>query len=257
MAHAYTPGLKVTSKALVKKRRILPLKGEVVVSVGDEVEPDTVVARTDLPGEVGVVNVANQLGVTPEEVPECMHKKEGEPVEEGEVIATAKSFFGLFKSVAKSPMTGSIESISSVTGQVLIRGPAIPVEVKAYLKGRVVDVFENEGVEIETWGAFIQGIFGIGGETHGEIKVIVGSPNDEMTPDLIDDSCRGKVLVGGSLATVDAVKRAISVGACGIVTGGFHGREIEKILGYDIGVAITGHEDIGLTLILTEGFGKI
>ena len=67
-------------------------------------------------------------------------------VEEGEVIATAKSFFGLFKSVAKSPMTGSIESISSVTGQVLIRGPAIPVEVKAYLKGRVVDVFESEGV---------------------------------------------------------------------------------------------------------------
>jgi hypothetical protein len=28
-------------------------------------------------------------------------------------------------------------------------------------------------------------------------------------------------------------------------------------LGYDIGVAITGHEKINLTLILTEGFGSI
>jgi len=257
MAHAYTPGLKVTAKALVRKKRILPLKGEVVVNVGDQVEPDTVVAKTDLPGEVGVVNVANQLSLAPEEVPECMHKKEGDPVEEGEVIALAKSFFGLFKSIAKSPMTGTIESVSSVTGQVLIRGPAIPVEVKAYLRGRVVEVYEREGVEVETWGVFVQGIFGIGGETHGEIKVIVSSPEEIVTPDLIDESCRGKVLLGGSLATVEAVKKAVEVNACGLVTGGFHGREIENILGYDIGVAITGHEDVGLTLILTEGFGEI
>ena len=257
MAHAYTPGLKVTAKTLVRKKRILPLKGEVVVSVGDQVDPDTVVARTDLPGEVGVVNVANLLGVTPEEVPECMLKKESDAVEEGEVIAVSKSFFGLFKSEAKSPMSGTIESISSVTGQVLIRGPAVPVEVKAYLRGKVVAIYENEGVGVETWAAFVQGIFGIGGETHGEIKVVVNSPDEVVTADHIDDSCKGKVVVGGSLATVDSVRKAIDVGACGFVTGGFHGREIEKILGYDIGVAITGHEDIGITLILTEGFGKI
>lgn len=257
MAHAYTPGLKVTANTLVRKKRILPIKGKVVVELGSQVEPDTVVAKTELPGEVGVVNVANLLGVTPEEVPNCMIKKEGDPVEEGQVIAVSKSFFGLFKSEAKSPMTGTIESISSVTGQVLIRGPAIPVEVKAYLRGKVVEVYEKEGVAVETWAAFAQGIFGIGGETYGEIKVIVSSPDEVVTPDKIDETCRGKVLIGGSLATVESVKRAIEVGARGMVVGGFNGREIEKLLGYDIGVAITGHEDIGITLILTEGFGKI
>jgi hypothetical protein len=63
MAHAYTPGLKVTDRMLITKKRILPLKGEVVVKVGDKVEPDTVVARTHLPGNVEPVNVANILGL--------------------------------------------------------------------------------------------------------------------------------------------------------------------------------------------------
>jgi len=43
----------------------------------------------------------------------------------------------------------------------------------------------------------------------------------------------------------------------GIVVGGFNYNDIKKIIGYDIGVAITGQEDIKTTLILTEGFGKI
>ena len=51
MAHAYTPGLKVTDHLHVQKRRILPLKGNVVVKVGDRVNPDDVVARTELPGQ--------------------------------------------------------------------------------------------------------------------------------------------------------------------------------------------------------------
>ena len=40
MAHAYTPGLKVTENLLVRKRRILPLKGEVIVKVGDKLNPN-------------------------------------------------------------------------------------------------------------------------------------------------------------------------------------------------------------------------
>ena len=33
--------------------------------------------------------------------------------------------------------------------------------------------------------------------------------------------------------------------------------DLKEILGYDLGVAITGTERIGLTLIVTEGFGDI
>ena len=81
MGHAYTPGLKVTEKMLITKRRILPLKGEVLAKVGDKVQPDTVVARTFLPGPVEPMNVANILSIAPEDVPYFMLKKEGEKVQ--------------------------------------------------------------------------------------------------------------------------------------------------------------------------------
>jgi len=186
-----------------------------------------------------------------------MLKKQGQAVKEGEIIAQAKSFFGLFKSECKAKMGGTIESISHVTGQVLLRGEPIPVVVKAYITGEVVDIFPAEGVAISAWCSFIQGIFGIGGETHGEIKVVVPDNSTILTDQFINESCKGKVIIGGSMVTADAIKKAVKVGAKGIVVGGFDDKDLRDFLGYDLGVAITGSEEIGVTLIVTEGFGQI
>ncbi len=259
MAHAYTPGLKVSEKLLVSKSRILPLKGDVLAKVGDLVNPDTVVARTFLPGNVDPINVSNQLGLPPEDIEMCMLKKVGDPVEDGEVIARSKPLFGLkwFASESKSTLKGTVESVSSVTGQVLLRGEPIPVEVKAYLDGEVVEVIENEGVVVSTWGAFIQGIFGIGGETHGIVKVVVPDNTVLLTDKFITDECKGCIIIGGSRVTAAAIRKAASVGAKGVVTGGFDDKDLRDFLGYDIGVAITGSEEIGVTLVFTEGFGDI
>ena len=257
MAHAYTPGLKVTERMKVIKKRILPLKGEVMVKKGDKVTSDTVVARTELPGPVEPINVANILGVPPQDVPDTMLKKVGEHAEEGSEIAKSKSFFGLFTSTAKARISGTVENISSVTGQVLLRGAPVPIEVKAYLNGVVTDVFENEGVEVSTWGGFVQGIFGIGPETHGPIKIVSQTNKDVLTEKEIDSSCKGCIIIGGSLVTAAGLRKAIEVGAVGIVVGGFDDQDLRDFLGYDLGVAITGSEDKGITLVVTEGFGEI
>ena len=57
MAHSYTPGLKVLKKTLFKKERILPLKGKVLVEKGDSLSPDTIVASTNLPGNVQMLSL--------------------------------------------------------------------------------------------------------------------------------------------------------------------------------------------------------
>jgi len=250
-------GLLVTEKLLVTKQRILPLKGDVVVKIGDRVEPDTVIARTNLPGPVEPLNVANLLGVPPEDVPLCMLKHEGEHVSAGEVIALTKSFFGLFKSEAKAKIDGTIESVSHVTGQVLLRAHPVPVEVKAYLHGEVVEIFPNEGVAVRTWGTFVQGIFGIGGETYGPVKRAVESPKEVLDESHIKEEHKDCVVVGGSLVTASALKKAIKVGARAIVVGGFDDQDLRDFLGHDLGVAITGSEELGITLVVTEGFGEI
>lgn len=260
MALAYTPGLKVKRQTVLRKVRRLPIPGEVLAARGDKVDFDTIVARTKVPGDVETIRASQILGIEADDVEELgqyMLKKAGDRVRKGEVIAKRIAFFGLSKAFVESPVDGTIEHVSDVTGQVTIREDPVPVEVKAYIPGRIVDVIGNEGVVVETTASFIQGIFGIGGETHGQIRIAVKSPEDSLTADMLDSSDKGKILVGGAMVTGDALKKAMDIGVRGIVSGGVEDRDLRDLLGYEIGVAITGHEESTVTLIITEGFGKM
>jgi len=257
MAHAYTPGLKVTEGMTIQKERRLPLEGEVLVEAGATVKAEDVVAKAELPGNVQLLNVANLLSIPPNEIVEHMLKPVGESVWEDEVIATTKGLFGLFKSQARSPIDGTIETVSNVTGQVILREPPVPVEVKAYTDGKVTETVPNEGVIVETYGTYIQGIFGVGTETVGPLVLAAASPNDSLTEAQILQAHQDKILVGGSLVTTKAIQKAIRQGVKGIIAGGIDDADLRELLGYELGVAITGSEDIGITLVITEGFGRI
>jgi transcription antitermination factor NusG len=256
-AHAYTPGLKVKRSMTVDKTRRLPIFGEVLVNVGDAVEHDTIMARTEISGDPEIVKVAMKLGVEAEDIPRYMKVKVGDSIAEGGQMAFYSALFGLIKKEVPSPIAGTIESISEITGQVIVRGKPIPVEIDSYIPGKVVEVMSREGAVIETNAAFIQGIFGIGGESYGKIKMVVASPGDELTEDLVGPGDKGAVLVGGSMVTMDALKKAVDVGVSCIVVGGVRHDDLTSFIETEIGVAITGHEDVGITLIVTEGFGRM
>ena len=257
MAHAYTPGLKVLHETKINKERRLPLKGTVVVENGTTVQPDDIVAKTDLPGNVQMVNVANQLNIDADDVNDAMTVKVGSEVRKDDMIAETKGLFGMFKSNVTAPVDGTIEIISDTTGQVVIREAPIPVEIDAYMSGRIKEVIPEEGVVIESEGVFIQGIFGIGGESRGDLAVIVKDREEEITEELITSELAGKIVVGGSFISLKAYKKAIQMKVAGVVVGGFNYFDLEDILGYTLGVAITGSEDLVTSLILTEGYGKI
>jgi len=257
MAQAYTPGLRITGNTTIVKERRLPLQGDVLVKKGDRVKAQDVVARTFLPGNVMLLNLGHRLGCDPGNLQNMMLKKVGEQVEKDEVIARTKGLFGLFKTIGKSPITGSIENVSKITGQVQFRGEPQPVSVDAYIDGYVIEVHENEGVTVQTQGAFMQGIIGIGGEAFGEIMVLVDEPSVELTADLITPECKGKILVGGSYVRCETLRKAAEEGVSGIVVGGMDAQDMKDFMGHDLGVAITGTEKLGLTLVITEGFGRM
>jgi len=257
MSAAYTPGLKVSSRMRHRIRRVLPVPGRVLVAAGDRVRATDVIAEATMPGDVTPVNVANLLSVPASEVPGAMLVGQGDRIEVGDLVARSRGIFGLFRAEYRAKTAGTVEAISGVTGQIIVRGEPKPVRVLAYLTGDVVDVLPNEGVVIEAEVAFIQGIFGIGGEAFGEIVLACRSPQEELTTDLITDAMSGKVVVGGARMTGEAVRKAVSVGAAAVVSGGMDDADLRSILGYDLGVAVTGSEQVGTTLVLTEGFGEI
>jgi hypothetical protein len=78
-----------------------------------------------------------------------------------------------------------------------------------------------------------------------------------ISPSDLDASFEGNLVVTGSLVTSDVYERAAETGVAALVCGGFRDADLRRLLGYDLGVAITGHEDIRPILIMTEGFGEI
>lgn len=257
MAHAYTPGLKVTARTRIRKERKLPIKGEVVVCNGAKVTATTVVARTQLPGDVEPLNIAGLLGVPPDDVEHYLLKHPGDSLKKDELIAQTKGIFGFLKTTIKSPIDGMFESFSKITGQAILRYPPTLVEITAYIDGMVTEILPEEGVVVETVGTLVQGIFGIGGETNGVLTRVATNPSYVLTPADISSELNGKILIGGSFVTCDVLNKAAECGCKGIVVGGIADKELRDFLGYDLGVAITGSEQKGLSLIVTEGFGKI
>ncbi len=91
----------------------------------------------------------------------------------------------------------------------MLREPRIPVQMKAFMDGIVVDVIEKEGVVVENKSAYIQGIFGIGGEVYSELKMVSKSPDEIVEPSSIDESCKGKIIVCGSLVPYAVIQKAV------------------------------------------------
>tara|TARA_S200000501_G_scaffold128592_2_gene121513 strand:+ start:13579 stop:14691 length:1113 start_codon:yes stop_codon:yes gene_type:complete len=251
MSKSYTPGLKILENTLIKKKRILPLSGKLHVKKDDLVKSDQIVASANIPGNVQMLNVSNKLNIDPNQILDCMLCKVDEEVKKGQIIAKTNGIFGFFKSELESPMDGVLINISDVTGQIIISEKPIPIEVDAYIDGRIVETYEKEGVLVSSKGVLVQGIMGIGGEKKGTLSVL------DKTADLDGIDINNDVIaVINSHLDFETYKKMSDLGLKGIICGGIDYESLTKILGYPLGVAITGSENV-TTVVVTEGFGDI
>jgi biotin carboxyl carrier protein len=234
----------------------LPQRGQVLVKVGDRVAAEAVVARAEMPGNLYTVRLAQLLHLEPQEIASHLIAQIGDVVSEGDVLARTQGMWGLFKSEVRSPISGAVEELSEVSGHLRLREGARRIEVLAHFAGEVIEVLEGEGAMIEARAALVQGIFGVGGERRGQLKMVTASPSEPLRAEAIDD-CAGRVLVAGAGAEGEVIRRAAEAGAAGLVVGAVSDEALRQYVGYDIGVAITGQETMPMTLILTEGFGEL
>ncbi len=262
MARAYTPGLEVKARTTVQRRRELPLPGKSLVGLGDLVQASTPVLSAELPGDLDIIRVAERLGFEPADVIDGMRVQVGEQISSGQLLCELKTFFGLFTSSLEAPRGGVVEFFTEANAHLGIRQPSTPLEIDAYISGKIVEVEEGKSVLIETSASLIQGIFGVGGERLGIVQCmdverdhIVTSADIARAQSHADLS--KAVLIGGSRFEYDALMAAAEAGASAVVTGSVDAGTLRSFVGHDIGVSITGDEDVPLTLIITEGFGKL
>ena len=241
---------------VITKTRRIPTSGILNVAIGENVQPDTLIAKGTVPSQdIHELKLYRSLNIDPESVKNHLTKHIGDTVKKDEVVAIARSFFGRQTRMARAPIDGVVEGFSSTTGRMMIKGHPVPVEVYAHIPGTVTEILDEEGAVVETEGYLMNGLFGVGGETHGELKVAVETGDTPLTSAEIKPDYRDKILIGGSIVTLDALREAVKQGVRGIIVGGVDQKDLTYFLGYEIGVGVTGGEEVGLTLILLEGFG--
>lgn len=241
-ADYYPPETYVMPLTLIRRERLLPVPGKVLVNVTDRLQPAQIVAQADMTGEMRIVNLARILRVPAAKASRYLKVKQGDDVKTGSVIASRGLLGGLR---AVSPVDGFVSRIDQKEGRVLIQVVSKPLELNAHIPGTVINVMASHGVVIETTGALIQGTVGFGGEAFGVLYVAANEPTDVLRAKSIDVSSHGAIVVGGAWIDESALQQATQLQVRGIIAGSMEGRLLELA------------RSLPFPIILTEGLGKI
>jgi hypothetical protein len=250
--------------ALARIERRLPQPGEVLVRVGQRVEPEDPVARAYLSGPPVIINMARALSIPPSQVPRAMRREHGNKVAEGEVLARSSRLGGCS---FVAPASGVIAAVDQETGYVTLSPDPVEFELQATVRGLVMDVIPGIGVRIETPAAQVYGIFGFGRERAGVLRLLVTDPSEPILPEMVDARSAYAILIGGSSITAAGLRRAAAEQVRGVIVGGIDEAELRQFFGWSsldgwrVGhggwqvpaAALGGEHD--LTLVVTEGFG--
>jgi hypothetical protein len=257
-----TPPLITGAMARIERR--LPQPGEVLVRMGQRVEPEEVIARAFLPGTPQIVNIARALTITPSTVARAMRREVGNKVAQGEVLARSSSLGGR---TCLAPVSGVIAAVDTETGYVTIAPDPAAFELQATVRGLVMEVMPYEGVRIETPAAQVYGVFGFGSERSGVLRLLVTDPAEPIVPEMVDARSAYAIIIGGSGITAAALRRAVQEQVRGVIVGGIDEAELRTFLGWSSVAgwrttngnwhlpATQPDQRFDLTLVTTEGFG--
>lgn len=234
---------KIAPVTTIRRERLLPAPGQVVVGPGETVGPSDVVARCQLPGAVRIVDVSRALRVRRDRAARYVRKSAGDAVQANEVIAAPRGLLSVLRGGVRSPVDGEIIEVRD--GLILIQAASTSYELTAHLKGQVTNVMPQRGVVISAVGALIQGIWGSGGEAEGVLKVLVDNPQRPLRARSIDVSCHGTIVVGGRILDEKALEQGIEAQVRGVIAGSVSA-ELCPFL-----------RSLPFPVVITEGFGAL
>ena len=202
---------------------------------------------------VTIIPVSAKLGINPRWLRMYTVVKEGDFVREGQVVAGVPG--GGKTDFVYAPVSGIVDRICPRSGGIILIRPIMTTRILAQMAGRVTAVRSGRSVTIEAEGAYIEGVFGTGGEQFGPLEILASNPQDSLDEAAIDESVRGRVVLAGAFASYGAIQKARALGARAIVAGGFNHKDMERAVIEPPENDYAGPED-DFTLVALEGFGK-
>ncbi len=235
----FAPITHILPVTAIRRERVLPVPGKVMVRSGQKVSATDIIAEADLSPEYILLDIARGLGVSADRSEKYLQVQAGDQVARGDMIAGP---LGLARRVVRSPRDGRV--ILAGSGQVLIEAASSPFLLKAGISGEVVELVADQGALVETTGALIQGVWGNGQIDFGNLSVLAKSPDQMLTFDQLDVSQRGAIVLGACCEDRQALKMAEDLPLRGLILSSMSYSLVPIAL------------KLQLPVILIEGFGR-
>lgn len=234
----------------VVHRVALPFGAVPMVEAGHAVEPSEVLATRRAPGPGSTLDVAARLRRPPRAARACLRAPAGAVLEAGAVLAAAGT------REVRVPQASLFLGYDDEAGTALLAPLGGSEPVIGHVRGEVLAV-EETAIEIAVAGALVAGVGGSGPAVHGELRVAVRAPADELRAAAIDRAAAGRILVGGSRASAETLTRARAMGVAGIVLGGLLDKELRDFTATQQRRREASAIGTELAVLVVEGYGKV
>ena len=190
------------------------------------------------------VDIAKKLKVKEKDIKGYMKKREGEFVYADEILAT--NFKESLYNNIKSPYSGNITEINTKTGCIKICYLKKPHQIFAQCFGEVVNIIENEQIDIAVNCFVLDGKIGFGKDRGGYLKTYNTTSID------YDNS----VIYIPHVSTPAELQALAGQNINGLIVNTMSYAALKGFLSKDIGVALTGNEELPFSIIILSGFSE-
>jgi hypothetical protein len=206
----------VKTASTLRRWRLLPADGDVLVAKGDEVKPTQAIAQTEATGDHWVVPVGRLLNLGRDQFEQSLQVEAGARVHHGQVLARKERRFGRAK-IVSSPINGTVLEV--FRGYLVLQETVEPFQLRAMMQARVTAVMPQRGALLEAVGTVVQPFWTNGMEGFGKIRLMTSDTAAETGATIGDVKVRGAVLVTNYVDQVDVLDQLGQAGAKGLIAG--------------------------------------
>jgi len=233
------PVTHILSYTSIRRERLLPVPGRVLVRKGQIISATDVIAEGNLNPKHLILDIVRGLGLPIEKAEGQIHCQVGSNIIAGDVLAGP---VGLTRRVVRTPVNGQVALIHD--GRIFIQIEGQDFQLQAGLPGEVQELIPDRGVIIQATGALLQGVWGNGQIQTGSLRLRISSPEQELDAEMLDDAVRECVIVGGFCRDDKVISDATKLPVRGMVLASIPVDLISQAI------------KAPFPLIVVEGFGK-
>lgn len=218
----------------IRRTRTFSGKGNIMVRPGQKVNAAETLAEYQSEEQFKILNIKKLLGFSnSEDARRSINVKIGDKLVAGDEVAEKKGLF------SDSVTVDSDCEVVHISGhQVLLSEKTVKIPLHAGFDSVVTEILPERGVILETDGVLIQGVWGNQKATSGLLVPLIDSADIELTPNMIDVTYRGAIILGGTVTNPETLTMANTIPLKGIVLGSMHPDLIPIAQAIDVAVIV-------------------